>query len=253
MNIIGKKLSLADFDKYVKTKDFGILPPTFIVLHHTWKPTKKEWNGAATIQALKKYYEGLGWSAGPHLFIADDGIWLFTDMYDVGIHAGAGNGTLKSGYSIGIEVVGNYDDKLWTGKTKENTLGAIKVLQKKLKISDSKIKFHRDYSSKTCPGKAITKDWVLKQLNIKEETMSEKNHEVSAIMKASKEYLKIVTGDRINSDEDKAIANAIRKLVEDKKTLAEQLKQARENTNVPGEILYEEKLGKMTRITFKTS
>ena len=164
MKIIGKKLSLAEFDDYVNKKDFGKLPPTFLVVHHTWKPKKNEWNGATTIAALKKYYEGLGWNAGPHLFVAEDGIWLFTDMYEVGIHAGAGNGTEKTGYSIGIEVVGDYDNEVWSGKTKENALGVIKVLQEKLKIKDNGIHFHREYSAKSCPGNAITMDWLLGQL-----------------------------------------------------------------------------------------
>ena len=165
MKIVNKKLSLKEFGKYVNDKDFGSLPPTFIVLHHTYVPTVKTWNGQTTINGLKKYYEGKGWTAAPHLFIAEDGIWLFTDMYDVGIHAGAGNGTLKTGYSIGIEVVGNYDNKVWEGETYKNTVGAIKILQEKLGIPDKEIAFHRDFSSKSCPGWAITKDWVLNQIN----------------------------------------------------------------------------------------
>jgi len=165
MKIVNKKLTLDEFRKYVKKKDFGSLPPTFLCLHHTWKPTEKDWNGQKTIDGLKRYYEGKGWSAGPHLFIAPDGIWLFTDMYDVGIHAGEGNGSLKTGYSIGIEVVGNYDGAKWTGVIKEQTLGVIDCLLEKLKIPESKITFHSDFSSKTCPGAAIKKPWVIEQLH----------------------------------------------------------------------------------------
>ena len=165
MKIVNKKLSIKEFEKYVAKKDFGTLPPTFLVIHHTYRPTVKTWNGSRTIQGLKTFYEAKGWSAGPHLFIAEDGIWLFTDMYDVGIHAGTGNGTLKSGYSIGIEVVGNYDNKVWSGKTKENTLAVVKALQGRLNITKEEIHFHRDYSAKSCPGHAITKKWLFNQLN----------------------------------------------------------------------------------------
>lgn len=175
MNPIKKRLSLEEFKEYVNKKDFGELPPTFLVLHHTWRPTVKSWNGKSSIDGLDKYYRGLGWQGnGPHLFIAEDGIWLFTDMYEVGIHAGVGNGTLKTGYSIGIEVVGNYDNKVWSGETKKNTVGAIKVLMKTLKLDNDDIKFHRDYSSKSCPGNSITKDWVYKQLT---ETKMEKKYQ----------------------------------------------------------------------------
>jgi N-acetylmuramoyl-L-alanine amidase CwlA len=200
MNIINKKLSLNEFQDYVIKKDFGSYPPTFLVIHHTFSPIEDdhdgkleagEWNGQRTIDGLKRYYEGKGWSAGPHLFIADDGIWLFTDMYDVGIHAGEGNGTMKTGYSIGIEVVGDYDKKIWDEETKTNTVGVIKTLLSRLKIPESKIMFHRDYSTKTCPGTAITKDWVIKQL--KEDIME-------------KEFVKVVEkitgkdyGDNLNS------------------------------------------------------
>jgi len=169
MDIIGRKLTLKEFNEYVSTKNFGTIPPDRVVLHHTWRPTLKSWSGKLTIEALKKFYERKGWTAGPHLFIAPDGIWLFTDMYEVGIHAGEGNATYVGGklvgYSIGIEVVGTYDKKLWSGIVKQMTLGVISSLQKTLKFKNEKIEFHRDYSTKTCPGSAITKSWVLNELH----------------------------------------------------------------------------------------
>jgi len=166
--------------KYLRCKKFGKPAPDKIVLHHTWKPTIQAWNGEETIQSLKKHYESRGWSAGPHIFIADDGIWLFTDMKEVGIHAGLGNATWKKegklyggykcergklqGYSIGVEVVGNYDEKVWEGETLKNALFCISELQKKLGISIRNIMFHQDYSQKSCPGNAITREWFKKKL-----------------------------------------------------------------------------------------
>ena len=160
MNIINKKLSLEEFKSYVNGFNFSPLNPTKIVIHHTWRPTTQEWQGQKSINGLKTFYEGKGWSAGPHLFIGEDGIWLFSPMNLVGVHSGEGNTK-----SIGIEVVGDYDNQVWSGKTKDNTVGAIKALMSKLAIKDSGIHFHREYSSKSCPGNAITKDWVLNQLN----------------------------------------------------------------------------------------
>jgi len=202
MNILRKKLSIEEFKEYVLKKDFGKIPPSFIVLHHTWKPTKQDWNGLASIDAMKKYYEAKGWSAGPHLYVAEDGVYLFTDMYDVGIHAGAGNGDLKNGYSIGIEVVGDYDTEIWSGKTKSNTVETIKILQYKLNIPDSKIMFHRDYSTRTCPGKAITKDWVIKQLKEEQSMIKEFVKAVEKI--AGKDY-----GDNLNEKEQKEAAKKL--------------------------------------------
>jgi N-acetylmuramoyl-L-alanine amidase CwlA len=159
MEILGRRLSLQEFEAYIREYDFGSLPANRIVLHHTWRPTKAGWQGERTILGLKKYYEQKGWSAGPHLFIAEDGIWLFSPMRSDGIHAGVLNHR-----SIGIEVVGDYDAEVWSGATKMNTLGAIKALMGQLSIPEKEIYFHRDVSSKSCPGKAITKEWVIGEL-----------------------------------------------------------------------------------------
>ena len=175
MQIINKKLSLDDFKAYISSFNFAPLNPTKIVLHHTWRPTKEQWQGQKSVNGLKSFYEGKGWSNGPHLFIAEDGIWLFTPMNIQGIHAGTGNTK-----SIGIEIVGDYDNEVWTGKTKENVIGVVKALMSKLGIKEDEIKFHRDYSTKSCPGKAITKEWVLKQLKPEEE--------LKAIDEAQKAY-----------------------------------------------------------------
>jgi N-acetylmuramoyl-L-alanine amidase CwlA len=169
MKIIGEKKTRDEFETYVKTYDFGSIKPSGIVLHHTWKPTKEDWNGKKSIDALKRYYEGMGWKAGPHIFVAEDGVWLFTPMYNVGIHAGVGNSTSDrfgriTGYTIGIEVVGNYDKEVWSGKTKNNVLSVLRILKKHLGIDNEKITFHRDWMPKTCPGNAITKAWVYGEL-----------------------------------------------------------------------------------------
>lgn len=114
-----------------------------------------QWKGQRSINGLKSFYEGKGWSAGPHLFIGPDGVWLFTPMNQTGIHASEGNYK-----SIGIEIVGDYDNGVWQGEIKNNVVGVVKALMEKLRIGDDMIKFHRDYSTKTCPGTAITKEWV---------------------------------------------------------------------------------------------
>lgn len=170
MKILAQKLNQDEFRNYVATYDFGSIKPDSLVIHHTWRPTKSDWQGEKSVMGLKNYYEGLGWNAGPHLFIAEDGIWLFTPMKDVGIHAGKGNsykdllGRLK-GYSIGIEVVGDYDVERWTGKTCSNALATIRILMTWLSITTEKVFFHRDFSPKSCPGNAITKEWLFQELS----------------------------------------------------------------------------------------
>jgi hypothetical protein len=159
MEIVNRCLNLEEFKTYVSEYYFGSEPADKLVIHHTWEPTAKKWRGQRTIEGLKKYYEGKGWSAGPHLFIYRDDIWLFSPMRQDGIHARSLNHL-----SIGIEVVGNYDYCKWKGKTKSTALGVIRILMDQLKIPEKEIYFHRDVSPKTCPGKMITREWLLDEL-----------------------------------------------------------------------------------------
>lgn len=184
MQILNKLLSKEGFEEYLRQKVFGPIRPNKLVIHHTWRPKKEAWRGSESILALKNYYElKKKWSAGPHLFIEDGGIWLFTDMDDVGIHAGKLNatwqmengsveygfikpkGSILKEYSIGIEIVGDYDLVTWSGKTKENAISAIKSLLSVLNLSFENIYFHRESANKSCPGLAITKEWLKKQLD----------------------------------------------------------------------------------------
>ena len=159
MKIIEKCLNANEFKDYIKTKYFGLLTPNKIVLHHTYIPNLKQWKGLKSILAIKKVYESKRWSTGPHLFIAPDGIWLFTDMSKNGTHAGKGNWL-----SIGIEVVGDYRFVKPTGIAWELTKFAITALNERLNLKIENIKFHRDYSNTECPGAAVEKEWVINEL-----------------------------------------------------------------------------------------
>lgn len=154
-----KKLSLKEFDNYINQKSFKRKIDK-LVIHHTWIPTKEQWSGLPSILALETFYTRKFWNAGPHIFISEDGIWLFTDINKQGIHAGIGNYR-----SIGIEVVGDYDTKKWSGETKKNALGAIKILMKHFNMDTESVFFHNDFSKKSCPGHSITKEWLFKELN----------------------------------------------------------------------------------------
>ena len=160
MEIIGRRLSLHEFQDYVRDFDFGPKLPNKLVLHHTWRPTKEGWAGEQSIQSLKAYYEKKEWPAGPHLFVAEDGIWLFSTMAKDGIHAGQLNP-----FSIGIEIVGDYDNTIWEGQTRYHALGVLTVLMDRLNLQRNQIFFHRDVSAKTCPGTAITKEWLFAELD----------------------------------------------------------------------------------------
>jgi len=170
MQIDGRVMQADQFVQYVMTKDFGTPPPTMIFLHHTWRPRQEEWKGYQTILGMKNYYEQqvwtdaageqhIGWNAGPHLFIADDGIWLFTDLDRDGIGV--------RGYNAGsrhVEMVGDYDNQLPSGATLANTVAALGILHVRLNLDPRTLLFHRDRGPKTCPGTAVTKEWIIPQI-----------------------------------------------------------------------------------------
>ncbi len=190
MDIVNENLDKIGFKQYTNDYNFGVIPPNKIILHHTYKPDEKTWNGKHSIAGLKKYYEGKGWSAAPHIFIAPDGIWLFTPLNRVGIHAGVGNagyydkvrrktingfyGHLGNGNwryqlkecSIGVEMVGFFDSERPSGKVLDQTLFVVKTLMERLKLKHDSLSFHRDWygANKTCPGAAVTKEWIYKKL-----------------------------------------------------------------------------------------
>jgi N-acetyl-anhydromuramyl-L-alanine amidase AmpD len=163
--MIGKVLSIPAWLDYVANYNFGAVAPSRVVLHHTWKPTVAQWAGLRSMQGMQKYYAGKGWTAAPHMYVGPDGIWLFTPMSQVGIHAGTGNSGRSGGkfwYSIGIEMVGDYDKARPSGAIWEASKAVMGGLSKRLGIPPRQlISFHRDYTNqKSCPGWAITKDWV---------------------------------------------------------------------------------------------
>jgi len=170
MEIDGRVMSADEFVRYMEDLQLPAPLPTRVFLHHTWKPTRETWRGADTIYGMKRYYEQQLWrdergqlreglTAGPHLFIADDGIWLFSDIrYD-------GVGVL--GHNTGsrhVEMVGNYDEVRPSGLTLTNTIAALGILHVKLGLDIANLNFHRDFSAKSCPGCAVTKDWIIPQV-----------------------------------------------------------------------------------------
>jgi N-acetyl-anhydromuramyl-L-alanine amidase AmpD len=111
------------------------------------------------MQSLRRHYISIGWESAPHLFIArgslnpnHDGIFQLTPLNLPGTHAGVCNRT-----TIGIEVVGNYDNEPWPESVEETVTAAIAHFLQWRNLPCTVIRGHRDCNSpKTCPGKAIS-------------------------------------------------------------------------------------------------
>lgn len=160
-----RRLSLGEWDSYIARYAFPWQLPRWITLHHTWKPRAEDWRGLASMRAMQTYYRGLGWTSAPHLYAAQDGIWLATPLDRIGIHAGSGNGSLAQGwYSIGLEMVGDFDRLTPAGLTWTHTLAVLRGIARRCgRNVGSMLNFHRDFSTKSCPGHAVTRAWVLSQ------------------------------------------------------------------------------------------
>jgi hypothetical protein len=214
----GRGLTADAFTAYVETYDFGTEPPDFVVLHHTWKPglgvaaQPNSWiwdagEGGMSAEQIKSHRKANldnlrdifrlnnGWDRGPHLFVDDRFIWIFTPMYDPGIHAKWGN-SFKTGnqlhYSIGIEVIGSYEHTTWPEPVAHLVGHAVAALQRRLgtfdlnymyanaadkpgivvkdgqqfaahpeRLRSGGISSHRDYNKPACPGAAITEEFYL--------------------------------------------------------------------------------------------
>lgn len=171
---VGRRYTRAEFEALLSGLKFTSFKPQFVVLHHTASPNLAiRPNGFSPqhLQNLRNYYEDTnGWSGAPHVFIDDqgDGIIVFQRMDRKGIHAASFNSK-----SWGVEMLGYYDkgkDDPTTGRGKivyDNTMAALAIMCKALKVEASTIKFHRDdpKTTKTCPGTAISKQSVTKAVS----------------------------------------------------------------------------------------
>jgi hypothetical protein len=171
---IKKAFTQAEFAAYVETLRWDRWRPSLVVLHNTAAPTLAQWHataekdkaadrtpGQTRIVNLEIYFrDQRKWSGGPHLFIADDLIWVFNPLTEAGVHSPSWNGR-----SIGIEMVADFDredDDSGAGlKVRQNTVFATAVLCTELGLDPSSaVKLHREDPRTThkCPGEDFARD-----------------------------------------------------------------------------------------------
>lgn len=164
--IVGSGFLPSNFDEYVSTVKMDLLRwrPEFIVLHNTSVPTFKEWHevpGAERMKNLEHYYrDELKWSGGPHLFIADDLIWVFTPLAFPGVHSPSWNKV-----SWGVEMVGDYSTEPLSEQVRDNTVTALTTLTRKCKLDPLSLKLHHEdplTTHRQCPGPHVDKQLMIK-------------------------------------------------------------------------------------------
>jgi hypothetical protein len=144
---------------YVTTLDLSTWCPEFVVVHNTQDPTLAQWHdcpGEQRMRGLATYYrDEQRWSGGPHLFVADDLIWVFTPLTVPGVHSPSWNDV-----SWGMELVGDYDHEPFGEDVKSNALEALHVLHVAAGWTEPRIRLHKEDPKTThtfCPGRNVDK------------------------------------------------------------------------------------------------
>ena len=167
--IVGKAFTAEEFDNYCRSLKWDKWRPSFIVLHNTGTLLKHRPKGM-TAQKIRdneaRYRDEKKWSAGPHLFIDDNKIWVFTPLTVQGVHSPTWNKT-----ALGFEMIGNYDhDDFMTGRgllVQKNAIAAIASVSTRLGIDPDTMKLHKEdkaTSHTDCPGKAVDKQFVINEV-----------------------------------------------------------------------------------------
>jgi hypothetical protein len=165
----GRGMTPATFMNYVKTLHFSQWRPRVCVVHNTGIPTFAEWHkvpGDRRLRALAGYYrDDQGWSGGPHLFVADDVIWLGTPLTQPGVHSPSWNGI-----SWGVECVGDYDREEMHPAVFQNLASALATLHDALGLLPESLRFHKEDPRTThtsCPGRHLVKADLIDLINQK--------------------------------------------------------------------------------------
>jgi N-acetylmuramoyl-L-alanine amidase CwlA len=167
--IVGLSFSQNEFDSYCHSHQWTAWRPSFIVLHNTAVPSLvSRPNGfdAQQMQSFVSYYKDTQkWSAGPHLFIDDKKIWVFTPLTVSGIHSPSWNKL-----AIGIEMLGNYETESFTSgrglEVRANAVAAMATICAVLGLDPQGVKLHKEDPKTThaCPGKNVVKSEVIAEV-----------------------------------------------------------------------------------------
>jgi len=173
--------TIAEFRAHLAALALGDWRPKFPTLHNTGVPSLKQWLAmGATPQErwggnLNRYYQGMGWHAGPHLVACPDYVWVLCDLTKPGVSVSCWNSE-----TFGIEMVGNYEvggDDFASGdgaKVRDNAAAALAALNEKFKwgdlaeiaIGSRGLHFHHDCARDhhACPGSKVTKPDMLARI-----------------------------------------------------------------------------------------
>lgn len=142
-------------------------------VHHTWRPNHAQYQGERSIVAMWEFHtRERGFSdIAQHISIAPDGvIWTGRDW-------NASPASALNHNHAGVfmfETIGDFDvgkDPL-TGEQLQKVLFVTAIIAQKFGVLDSKIRFHNEMSSKSCPGSSVNRAAFLRQVAAKKEEIA---------------------------------------------------------------------------------
>jgi hypothetical protein len=167
--IVGRSFSAEDFDKYCHELQWTAWRPSFITLHNMGVPSLAQRPDGLTekhIQNLVGYYRDTQkWPAGPHLFIDDKQIWVFTPLTVSGVHSPSWNKT-----ALGFEMLGDFEKEAFDSgrglQVRKNAVAAIATVSAILGLDPNSMKLHREdvRTTHACPGKNVRKLEVIQEV-----------------------------------------------------------------------------------------
>lgn len=141
---------------------------TAVHLHHTWRPTRAQFRGLATIEAMRNYHIGLGWDdIAQHLTIDPFGIsWTGRNWNRPPASQRGKNGSADAGPFM-IEMVGDFDagQENLDGEQRTAVREVVAGLLDLCDLTPENIHFHRELGSpKSCPGTGVDKTVLVKEI-----------------------------------------------------------------------------------------
>jgi N-acetylmuramoyl-L-alanine amidase len=164
--IVGRSFTPDSFSDYIATISFPAWRPQFVVLHNTAVPKLADWHslpGTTRMNNLENFYKNVQmWSAGPHLFVADDLIWVFTPLNVSGVHSPSWNSI-----AWGVEMVGDYAAEQFDPAVRTNTVSALATMHAALGLNPDTLRLHKEDPRTThiCPGKNVIKAEIIREIH----------------------------------------------------------------------------------------
>ena len=160
--IVGRAFSASEFDDYCHTLSWTAWRPAFVVLHNTGSPSlaqRPAGFGPEHMANFVSYYrDQKGWTAGPHLFVDDRRIWVFTPLTMSGVHSPSYNKA-----ALGVEMLGDFEREPFSSgrgaRVRDNAVAALATLHAVLGLEPKTMKLHREDPATThaCPGGLVKK------------------------------------------------------------------------------------------------